>query len=56
MMEKAMEAVMEAGCWRLARGPGEVVLYWWGWEVEPGAELAAGKGRDDRITLPSPSL
>lgn len=34
----------------------EAVPCWQGWEALPGAGVAAGKGRDDRITLPSPSL
>lgn len=46
----------ETGCQQHLHGLAEAVPCWQGWEVLPGAGVAAGKGRDDRITLPSPSL
>lgn len=46
----------ETGCQQHLQCLAEAVPCRQGWEALPGAGAAAGKGRDDRITLPSPSL
>lgn len=54
--ETVMEAARILAASSTYRGLAEAVLRWQDWEALPGAGVAAGKGRDDRITLPSPSL
>lgn len=54
--ETAMEAGRRLAASSTYGGLAEAVPCRQGWEALPGAGVAAGKGRDDRITLPSPSL